>query len=152
MGKLVKKWTKKLSILYEWPHRKKNFLKGFKFPFEFLGKTGDFWTWKYQNLESKHWNCHSPSILTLRNDWILSLLILTFRVFKQIFPLPYSFGTFSFWTAYLNTKKGEVIVPDGYYETEQGLLKSINETISNTNSTLSNVKYSCGDSCHYDWN
>ena len=64
-------------------------------------------------------------------------MILIFRALKLISL--YSFGTFSFWTAYLNAKKGEVIVPDGYYETEPGLLIDINETISNINTTLSNV-------------
>ena len=52
--------------------------KDFKFSFPFFAKTGHFWTWKYQNLESRHKNCQSPSISTLRNERLLSLLILTF--------------------------------------------------------------------------
>ena len=59
--------------------------KDFKFSFPFFAKTGHFWTWKYQNLESRHQNCQSPSISTLRNERLLSLLILTFWALKLIF-------------------------------------------------------------------
>ena len=61
------------------------FLKEFKFSIVFLGKTGHFWTWKLENLESRHQNCQLHSILTLGNDGFLSLLILTYRALKLIF-------------------------------------------------------------------
>lgn len=41
-----------------------------------------------------------------------------------------SFGTFSFWSAYLRAS-GDVIVADGYYETQPLLLTYIKKTLSN---------------------
>ena len=44
--------------------------------------------------------------------------------------LLFSFGTFSFWSAYLRAS-GDVIVADGYYETQPLLLTYIKKTLSN---------------------
>ena len=52
--------------------------KDLKFSFAFFGKSGHFWTWKHQNLESRHQNCQPPSFLALRNERLSSLQILTF--------------------------------------------------------------------------
>jgi len=57
----------------------------FEYSFALIGKTGHFWIWKHQTLVSRHKNCQSPSILTLKNEMLLSLQILTFRALKLVF-------------------------------------------------------------------
>jgi len=57
----------------------------FKYSFALIGKTGHFWIWKHQTLVSRHKNCQSPSILTLKNERLLSLQILTYRALKLVF-------------------------------------------------------------------
>ena len=79
----LQKWWKILSnqnrLKFEFS------FKDFKFSFPFFAKTGHFWTWKYQNLESRHQNCQPPSFLTLKNERLSSLQILTFWALKLIF-------------------------------------------------------------------